>query len=74
MKIYENLVDLENSKLLQNDDLVAIVAVHTAENEPLKILRLFQSFFNVVSLPAIFPTLLTDHIQKHNASQIRPIS
>jgi hypothetical protein len=33
-------------KMLQNDYLVAIVAVHTAENEPLKILRWFHSFFN----------------------------
>ena len=36
---YENLVDLENSKMLQNEYLlvVAIVAVDTAENEPLKV-------------------------------------
>ena len=32
-----NLVDLEKSKMLQNEYLVAIVAVDTAENETLKI-------------------------------------
>jgi hypothetical protein len=33
-------------KMLQNDYLVAIVAVHTAENEPLKVWGWFHSFFN----------------------------
>ena len=33
MQKYEQLVDLE---MLQNEYLVAIVTVHTAENEPLK--------------------------------------
>ena len=32
---FDNLVDLEKSKMLQNEYLVAIVAVHTAENETL---------------------------------------
>ena len=32
-----NLVDLEKSKMLKNDYLVAIVAVDTAENEPSKV-------------------------------------
>ena len=34
---FDNLVDLEKSKMLQNESLVAIVAVHTAENEPSKV-------------------------------------
>ena len=33
---YENLVDLEKSKMLQKEYLVTIVAVDTAENEPSK--------------------------------------
>ena len=37
MQKYENLVDLE--KMLQNEYLVAIVAVDTAENEPSKNLQ-----------------------------------
>ena len=32
-------------KTLQNEYLVAIVAVHTAENEPLKVWGIFHSFF-----------------------------
>ena len=47
MQKHENLVesDLENSKMLQNEPLVAIVAVDTAENEPLKVWGRFHSFF-----------------------------
>ena len=41
-----NPVDLEKpAKTLQNEYLVAIVAVHTAENEPLKVWVWFHSFF-----------------------------
>ena len=37
MQKYVNLVDLEKSKMLKNAPTLAIVAVDTAENEPLKI-------------------------------------
>ena len=43
MQKYENLVDLENPE--KNEYLVAIVAVDTAENEPLKVWGWFHSFF-----------------------------
>ena len=39
MQKYENLVDLEKSKMLQNEYLVAIVDVDTAENGPAKVWR-----------------------------------
>ena len=34
-----NLVDLEKSNMLQNDDLLAVVVVDTADNEPLLMLK-----------------------------------
>ena len=40
-----NLVDLEKSSKMSTEYLVAIVAVHTAENEPLKVWGWFHSFF-----------------------------
>ena len=49
---YENLVDLE--KCCKNDYLVAIVAVHTAENEPLKVWGWFHSFFIREKMLTIF--------------------
>ena len=36
--------------MLQNEPLVAIVAVHTAENEPLKVLRVISLIFSIHSL------------------------
>ena len=39
-------------KSLQNEPLVAIVAVHTAENEPLKVLRVICSLFQAYPYPA----------------------
>ena len=47
MQKYENLVDLENLKL--NAPTLAIVAVHTAESEPLKIWEV--NHFNIHSPP-----------------------
>ena len=35
----DNLVDLEKCKLLQNAPTLAIVAVHSADNEPPKVLK-----------------------------------
>ena len=40
-----NLVDLETSKMQQKEYLVAIVAVDTAENEPLKVWGKSHSLF-----------------------------
>ena len=44
-----NLVDLENSKMLQNEYLFAKFGFDTAENEPLKVWGLIQ--FNIQSSP-----------------------
>ena len=36
--------------MLQNEPLVAIVAVHTVENEPLKVLRMISFIISILSL------------------------